>query len=241
MDLGPVLSCEQFIPNGTIMPSPAIPVLPVCPDEKHRRVLDAATRVFLAHGFSAASTDMIQREAGVSKSTVYACYPNKEALFNAVIETECATFMQSVRDIGFRPGNLRETLTAMGRAYLEIVLSAKGIALFRVAIAEAPRFPQLGRTFYLAGPRVITTMLTERLAQAVQTGEVDVTVVGLEVAANLFASLIRSDAQTQYLTHPDATPSAVQIDQWVETAVTTFLLAFGRTPSSSLQNQAEPS
>src|SRR3546814_6513872 len=35
-------------------------------------VLRAARNVFLTHGFSAATTDMIQREAGVSKSTVYA-------------------------------------------------------------------------------------------------------------------------------------------------------------------------
>src|SRR3546814_9810578 len=37
-------------------------------------VLRAARTVFLTHGFSAATTDMIQREAGVSKSTVYAHY-----------------------------------------------------------------------------------------------------------------------------------------------------------------------
>jgi AcrR family transcriptional regulator len=40
--------------------------------------------VFLANGFSAATTDMIQQAAGVSKSTVYSHYPNKEALFAAV-------------------------------------------------------------------------------------------------------------------------------------------------------------
>src|SRR3546814_1070545 len=41
-------------------------------------VLRAARNIFLTHGFSAATTDMIQREAGVSKSTVYAHYANKE-------------------------------------------------------------------------------------------------------------------------------------------------------------------
>jgi hypothetical protein len=37
------------------------------------------SKVFLAHGFSAAATDMVQREAGVSKSTVYAHYANPGA------------------------------------------------------------------------------------------------------------------------------------------------------------------
>jgi AcrR family transcriptional regulator len=40
---------------------------------KEAVVLKAAAPVFLTHGFSAAISDMIQREAGVSKATMYAC------------------------------------------------------------------------------------------------------------------------------------------------------------------------
>lgn len=236
METGASMYTDTKEPNGTEkgMASTALQsasqTTPDCPDEKTRRVLKAATTVFLAHGFSAATTDMIQREAGVSKATVYACYPNKEALFVAVVENECAAFTQTIRDIHFQPGDLHRTLTALGRAYLEVVLSPTGLALYRVAVAEAPRFPQLGRTFYLAGPRVITAMLAEQLAQATRAGEADVSTVGLEAAASLFAGLVRNEAQMQCLTHPDATPSAAQIDQWVDTAVTTFLRAFGRAP-----------
>src|SRR3546814_5902965 len=39
---------------------------------------------------------------------IYAHYANKEALFVAVIEAECAAFTNTVRGIGFRPGKLRE-------------------------------------------------------------------------------------------------------------------------------------
>ncbi|PWC15574.1 TetR family transcriptional regulator [Brenneria roseae subsp. americana] len=204
-------------------------------NEKARLVLKAATSVFLAHGFSAATTDMIQREAGVSKSTVYAHYANKEALFVAVIKTECATFARTVQNIRFQSGGLRKTLTALGRAYLEILLSPTGLALYRVAIAEAPKFPQLAQTFYLAGPRVIAAILTEQLAHAEQAGEIDTTTVGVETMASLFSNLVRGEAQLQYLTHPDPSPSAAQIDHWVEVAVTTFLCAFGRTPDPSFK------
>lgn len=34
---------------------------------KQELILNAASTIFLTHGFSAATTDMIQREAGVSK------------------------------------------------------------------------------------------------------------------------------------------------------------------------------
>lgn len=194
-------------------------------------VLRAARNVFLTHGFSA-TTDMIQREAGVSKSTVYAHYANKEALFVAVIEAECAAFTNTVRGIGFRPGKLRETLTMLARAYLDIVLSPGGLAVFRVVIAEGPRFPKLARTFYLAGPQVMTTMVSEQLANAAASGEVDLGEIGRETAASLFNNLVRGEPQLQCLTHPDAAPSSAQIDQWANAAVVTFMRAYGRGEDS---------
>lgn len=191
-------------------------------------VLRAARNIFLTHGFSAATTDMIQREAGVSKSTVYAHYANKEALFVAVIEAECSAFAETLRGIEFRPGKLRETLTALARAYLDIVLSPTGLSLFRVVIAEAPRFPDLARTLYLAGPQVIATMVADQLAGAVASGEVDLSEIGRDAAANLFINLVRSEPQLQCLTHPNAAASAAQIDQWTKASVTTFMRAYSR-------------
>ncbi len=195
--------------------------------EKRQAILKAATTVFLAHGFSAATTDMIQRQAGVSKATVYACFPNKEALFAAVIEHECAAMTETVRAIEPATGDIAKTLSDIGLSYLQFLLSATGLALFRVIVAEAPRFPELARHFYLAGPRVTTTMVAERLAQAARRGEIDIQTVGIEAAASLFISLLRGDGQLECLTHPDTQPSAEQLDRRVRLAVMTFLGAFG--------------
>lgn len=138
----------------------------------------------------------------MSKSTVYEHYPNKEALFAAVIENECAASMASVRSVGLQAtGRVRETLTSLARAYIGVVLAPSGLALFRVAIAEAPRFPHLARTFYSAGPRVIKDMVAEHLARASESGEVDITHMGVDAAAGVFVSLVRGDAYIQYLTH----------------------------------------
>ena len=70
---------------------------------KARTVLHAARKIFLIHGFNGATTDMIQREAGVSKSTVYAHFANKEILFLAVIKSECEIFTASIDNITFKP------------------------------------------------------------------------------------------------------------------------------------------
>jgi AcrR family transcriptional regulator len=195
--------------------------------EKAAVVLAGARSIFLAHGFSAATTDMIQQAAGVSKSTVYAHYANKEALFKAVIEAECETFLQRMRRIKLEPGHLREVLDALARAYLTIVLSPEALCLFRVVIAEAPRFPDLARHFYLIGPKTANNIVATHLEHASKIGEVDVSSVGHDAAAAIFVNLVRAEPQMQCLTHPGSKPSAAQHDLWASQAVNTFLRAFG--------------
>ncbi|UCV17807.1 TetR/AcrR family transcriptional regulator [Ferribacterium limneticum] len=197
------------------------------PGTKAYTVLRAARKIFFMHGFSAATTDMIQREAGVSKSTVYAYYANKEALFVAVVQAECWAFQETIRAIKFSPGKLRETLSALAHTYLDIVLSEPGSYLYRIIVAEGIRFPALASTFYMAGPHVIAAMVAEHLASAVTSGEVDLGDVELDEAANVFVNLVRSEPQLLYLTHPDAAPSSQQIDRWVKVVIDTFMRAYG--------------
>jgi AcrR family transcriptional regulator len=194
--------------------------------DKASVVLQAATTVFLQHGFSAATTDMIQREAGVSKATVYACFANKEALFAAVIQEECARLMSTIRTIDAKSHGLSATLTDIGTDYLNIILSPTGVALYRVIVAEAPRFPDLARQFYLAGPKVVADLLAEQIAVFVKEGQLQLKGMGIGDVTKLFVSLLRHEAQFELLTHPASRPSAAQVDHWVELAVTTFLLAF---------------
>ncbi|MED5500642.1 MAG: TetR/AcrR family transcriptional regulator [Pseudomonadota bacterium] len=194
--------------------------------KKARAVLDAARDIFLANGFAGATTDMIQQAAGVSKSTMYAHYPNKEALFAAVVEAECEQFLKTVRKPKLTGERLSDILNSMAQAYLEIVLSQDGLALYRMIVAEAPRFPELGRRFYLAGPATINGIVAERLQTAASRGELDLGGIGVDSAAALFVNMVRGEAQMQCLMHPDAPASAAQRDQWAKDAVTAFLRAF---------------
>ncbi|HEV3430683.1 MAG TPA: TetR/AcrR family transcriptional regulator [Paraburkholderia sp.] len=195
-------------------------------------ILNAARSVFLAHGFSAATTDMIQREARVSKSTVYATWPTKEALFAAVIQRECGQFANSLRHMEFESEDITRSLIRLARAYLGIVVSPMGLALYRVIVAETPRFPELGRTFFAAGPEVVASIVGQFLERAAARGQIDVQAVGYTTAANLFISIVRGEAQLECLTHPNARPSDAQIDRWVEAAVHTFVSAFVKRPAT---------
>ena len=194
---------------------------------KARTVLNAATKIFLTHGFNGATTDMIQREAGVSKSTVYAHFANKEKLFLAVIQSECASFTASLNGIKFTPGNITESLAVLGRAYLNVALSAPALSLYRVVIAEAPRFPTLGHMFYNSGPKVVKAMVADCLTQAHNAKEIDLNNINISEATDVFVTLLRSELHLICLTHPDQPLNSATIDRWVDIAINTFLRSYG--------------
>jgi AcrR family transcriptional regulator len=54
------------------------------PTSTKTRVLEAATQVFLRHGFAAASMDQVRQEAGVSNGSLYHHYPTKAQLADAL-------------------------------------------------------------------------------------------------------------------------------------------------------------
>ncbi|MEI8622335.1 TetR/AcrR family transcriptional regulator [Pseudoalteromonas sp. B129b] len=194
---------------------------------KARTVLQAARKIFLTHGFNGATTDMIQREAGVSKSTVYAHFTNKETLFLAVIKSECEIFTASIHNITFKPGNLTENLRHLGYAYLQIALAESAMALYRVVIAEAPRFPALGHIFYNSGPLVVKAKVSKYLKDAVASNELNFETLSIEEATNVFVALMRSELHLLYLTHPDKPITKDAIDRWVEITIDFLVRSYG--------------
>lgn len=197
-------------------------------NSKALTVLNAARKIFLSHGFSASTTDMIQQEANVSKSTIYTYYKNKEALFTAVIEYECTAFTKSIRNVKFQRLQLREGLLTIANKYLDITLSRSGLALFRTVTAEAPRFPRLAESFYLAGPDAVSQIVSEKLEEAVKLGEITLSEITPQFAASLFMNIIRSEPHMYSLTHPRIVFSQNQREEWVYTIVDLFIKKFVR-------------
>lgn len=58
------------------------------PDSATRHILDAAVVEFERHGFRRVALDDVARRAGVSRTTIYRRFANKDELVGAVIERE---------------------------------------------------------------------------------------------------------------------------------------------------------
>ena len=54
-------------------------------NEKRRRIIEAAWRLALRNGLRAATMEALAREAGVAKGTLYAHFPDKDAVFDGVV------------------------------------------------------------------------------------------------------------------------------------------------------------
>src|ERR1700756_2888024 len=86
------------------------------------RILDAARQVFLERGFEGASIEEIADTARSGKPTIYARFPNKEALFAAVVMRSILSRIEELKAEVPSGDTIEERLTKMAVAILEWVL-----------------------------------------------------------------------------------------------------------------------
>jgi AcrR family transcriptional regulator len=193
---------------------------------KFDQVIEGARSVFMREGYEGASVDEIARDAGVSKATLYSYFPDKQHLFLAVLETECAQqaeveFLDEAGDL-----TVEDTLHVICKTLITFFLSRFGQDMFRVCVAEAQRFPELGRAFYDSGPkkwgRKIALYLDSPKAQAALRIEDSL------LAADQLAQLCRADLMLKVLFGIQKDPSEDEIDRVAAEAVKTFLARYRR-------------
>jgi AcrR family transcriptional regulator len=111
--------------------------------EVEGRVLDAAREVFLARGFEGASVDEIAEQARAGKQTLYSRFPNKAALFSAMVLRDVASRMDELSHVVPVGETLEQRLVDAGITAVNSAFTEQRIGLLRLAIAEAKRFPDL--------------------------------------------------------------------------------------------------
>jgi AcrR family transcriptional regulator len=71
---------------------------PTRPSAARQRILDAAFRLFYAHGIRAVGVDRIIAESGVAKATFYKHFPAKDDLVLAYLDTVDGVWTQQLHD-----------------------------------------------------------------------------------------------------------------------------------------------
>ncbi|MBV9171684.1 MAG: TetR/AcrR family transcriptional regulator [Chloroflexi bacterium] len=138
--------------------------------ERHERILDAATRVFSTKGYHGTLVDEIAFEAETSKGGVYFHFPNKQAIFLALLD-RLATMLRD----RIQSGVATETdPLARANAALRVVLETFGghrrlTRLFMVeALGAGPEFN--ARMFQIR--RAFADLIKIHLDEAVTAGAI---------------------------------------------------------------------
>ncbi|RSM74149.1 TetR family transcriptional regulator [Actinoplanes sp. ATCC 53533] len=191
-------------------------------EQKRAAIREAATSLFLAAGYDGTSLARIAEAAGVSKATLFKQFPTKAALFDAIV-TES---WQIDDEGGPEPptSDLRAGLTAIGGRYVELLTRPGMTALFRIVIAELPRFPELGEAQFSRGKMPYFASVTRYLTAADAAGAAKVP--DPELAATQFLGMISNFVFWPGLLLPRWSPSAESTDHAVEEAVHTMIARY---------------
>ncbi|PJE27922.1 transcriptional regulator, TetR family [Pseudooceanicola antarcticus] len=192
---------------------------------KYDQVLEGARRVFLKDGFDNANVDEIAREAGVSKATLYSYFPDKRLLFFEIARSECSRQAEASQGVVVPDLPVEALLMGAARKIVGNLGSPMMISMFRVAAAEAGRFPELAKEFYANGPQLAQRMLTSYLCGAAERGDLDI--ANPEMAAAQFAELCKAGLMPKLLFGIiDHVPEA-EAELVAREAVETFLARYG--------------
>ncbi|QCP52502.1 TetR/AcrR family transcriptional regulator [Trinickia violacea] len=148
------------------MNSSPIPDLTPLQRRKRSAILDGAEAVFLREGFSLATMDDVAAAAGVGKQTVYRHFKSKEALFVGLVVSKCVQFGEVVSARSeSSDGSPEAVLRELGWSLARNLITPDKLRLYRAVVAEAERFPELGKVFYEHGAKPVRAFAAEILRQ----------------------------------------------------------------------------
>ncbi len=191
---------------------------------KRRQILDGARRIFLAEGFDAASMGEIAREAKVSKGTLYVYFDSKEALFAALIEETKRAAAE--RMVALDPDNpdVRGTLVAHCTGLIEKLAAPEHVAMVRMVIGAAEKFPAIAEAFYEAGPAFGRRRMSAYIEAQQARGRLRA--ADSELAAWQLAGMCCHPVTVHVVLAGQPAPSPERIAAYAESAVATFMAAY---------------
>lgn len=139
-------------------------------DAKRREIVRYARTAFVTEGYAGAKIEPIAREAGVSTATLYALFAGKAELFTAVIDDAADQFSRQMAGVRADDGDARRQLTSFAEAYAGFMGDGFVRAIFRLVMAERPRFQAVAIRFFEKGRSEFGSTLIAILKTHVATG-----------------------------------------------------------------------
>jgi AcrR family transcriptional regulator len=139
--------------------------------DRRQQILEAALKVFSTKGFhKATNKDIAQAAGGISPGLIYWYFKDKEDLFLSIVRERAAIFQLADHPERLMELPPREGLALIGRTYLSIFKVPGNVAILRILVAEAIRFPQIAEMFYKQAAGRFLGLLSQYLQYQVDLG-----------------------------------------------------------------------
>lgn len=201
-------------------------------DGLRSRIINATFSVLMEHGYAGATTREIAKRAKVSKRELYAQFGSKQGILVAMIAGRAARMRRplALPEVEDREA-LIDTLTRFGTALIKEVCHPAVMALFRLAITEAERSPEVARALDERGRQTNRAALCDFLALAQSRGLIGG--VKPEDMAAQFVALLWTDLQLRLLMRLAEAPALEEIEHRAQ-AASRALLALYPAPSDKV-------
>lgn len=143
-------------------------------DPRRAAIVRQARLHFISEGYAGTRMEPIAREAGVSTATLYAFFDSKAVLFEAVINDASEEFSRRMADVHAISGSARARLTSFITAYADFMGDSFVRSVFRLVLAERPRFAATAMHFFERGRRDFGAVLMAGLKEMTQSGQLKV-------------------------------------------------------------------
>jgi AcrR family transcriptional regulator len=194
-------------------------------DPVRARIIDATFRALVAHGYAGANTREIAKQAKVSKRELYARFGSKHAILAAMIAGRARQMRRPlILPAVASRAVLAETLVRFGASLVREVCHPAVAALFRLAVIEAERSPELARALDREGRTATRAALAEFLAGVQANGAI----AGAEpeTMASQFLALLWGDLMTTLLMRLAPAPGPAAIERRARAAAQALLALY---------------
>ncbi len=195
-------------------------------DSKRQLIVRCAREHFVSVGYAATRMEPIAREAGVSTATLYTLFTGKAALFSAVIDDAAEEFARQMAGVRAIEGDARSTLTSFAEAYAGFMGDPFVRSIFRLVMAERPRFQAVALRFFEKGRDEFGATLIGVIVRLSKAGELRPVehpswaaghLMGMVEHPVFFVPLVTGDEVRVRRTHAEVAAEAVE----------TFLARYG--------------
>lgn len=192
-------------------------------ESKRKQILVAATLLFTEQGYSSTSMDLIAKNAGVSKQTVYSHFGSKDELFAASIKQKCDSYQMTEisLDTASEPA---EILFVLAKRFLAMLTSKEALAIHKICAYESKSYPQLSELFYQEGPERIVNDVAKLMAEF--DSKQQLIIPEAKFAALQFLNMVKGECWMRLEFNTKKQISESEINRYLDSSIAMFIKGY---------------